>query len=70
MSAKKKIMPEMLPVKKWLDMQEALCYTNLCRDTFLKFVAPHVTTSMLGPKVVYRLAQIDGLIESNILINK
>ena len=64
----KKAIPGMLPVKKWLDIQEATAYTNLCRNSFLKFVAPHVTVAMLGPKTVYKVSQIDGLIEKNILI--
>ena len=70
MSTKKKVIPGMLPVKKWLDIQEASAYTNLCRDTFLKYVAPHVTISMLGPKEVYKVSQIDSYIESNILIKR
>lgn len=64
----KKAIMGMLPVKKWLDIQEATAYTNLCRNSFLKFVAPYVTVSMLGPKPVYKVEQIDSLIEENILI--
>lgn len=69
MSAKK-VMSEMMPVKKWLDLQEAMAYTNTSVNTFLKDVAPFVTIAAIGKKKVYRLAQIDGLIENNILITK
>ena len=70
MSKPKKKIAEMLPVKKWLDLQEATAYTNTSVSTFLKDVAPHVTIACLGKKKVYRLAQIDNLIEENILITK
>lgn len=66
----KKVITGVLPVKKWLDLQEAMAYTNTSVNTFLKDVAPFVTIAALGKKKVYKVAQIDALIESNILIKR
>lgn len=67
MSIIKKKIPATFTVKKWLDLQEATAYTNTSVNTFSKDVAPFVTIACLGKKKVYKVAQIDALIESNIL---
>lgn len=66
--AKKKI-PEMLPIKKWLSQPEAMSYMDMSKDTFIKVVVENrLSISAIGQKKYYRVDQLQGLIEQNILI--
>lgn len=69
MSTAKKVIKEMLPVKKYLDLSEATAYTNTGKDIFLKDVAPYVSVGLLGKKRMYKHTDIDALIEKNLLTN-
>ena len=62
--------PGMQPIKKWLDITEAMQYTNTGRDVFMKDIAPRISVALLGKKKVYKHLDIDKLIENNILINQ
>ena len=58
----------MLPVKKWLTIEEAMAYTACGRDKFAEVFANKVSVSVIGRTKVYKVADIDKVIEGNILI--
>jgi len=67
--AKKKY-PEMLPVKKWLSLPEAMAFLDMCKNTFLDTaIKNNLTVSAIGQKKYYRVDQLEKLIEGNIIIN-
>lgn len=66
--AKKKI-AEMMPVKKWLSLPETCCYMDMSAGHFEKLAMEKgLTLSMLNKKKYYKVAELDALIEDNILI--
>jgi len=65
----KKKITGLLPIKKWLSQPEAMSYLDMNKDTFLKVVTENrLSVSAIGAKKYYRVDQIEGLIEANILI--
>ena len=58
----------MLPTKKWLTVEEAMSYTACGRDKFAEVFANKVSVSLVGKTKVYKVSDIDRVIEQNILI--
>ena len=63
----KKPIAAMLPVKKWLDLSEATAYTNTSIKTFNQDIAPLISVALLGKKKMFKVADIDALIEKNLI---
>jgi hypothetical protein len=61
-TTKKKKIPEMLPVRKWLTTSEVCAYLN-CGETFLRKLL--IRPSVLEGKNYYSVAEIDTLFEAN-----
>ena len=66
----KKAIQEMYPTKKWIDLEEAAAYVNVSKSTFKLNIEEHITTSIVGKKKMYKVADIDRLIEENIIIKR
>ena len=61
--------PEMMPVKKWLSLQESLAYMDMSRDFFLKSTAK-LTKSKIGGVWYYKVEELDRLFEDNITMQQ
>ncbi len=58
--------PGLLPTKKWLTLQEAAAYLDMSDRHFKTLHG--LTVSIIGNKRYYRVAELEQLIEKNILI--
>lgn len=66
----KKVIPAMLPTKKWLSREEAMAYTSLSINNFDAIVRiEKLTVSAIGSKRYYSVAQLDNLFENNKIVN-
>lgn len=66
----KKVIPAMLPTKKWLSREEAMAYTSLSINNFDEIVRKNkLTVSGLGSKRYYSVAQLDNLFETNKIVS-
>lgn len=69
MDRKKKVIKEMMPVKKWLSHAEAIAYVDMSSTSFLSVTLGKLTVSTPGKTKYYRVAQLDKLFEDAIIIN-
>lgn len=61
----------MMPVKKWLTLQEASCFMDMSVNKMRDLVRKEgLTVSVIGDKNRFKVAELEALIEDNILINK
>lgn len=66
----KKTIPAMLPTKVWLTASEACSYLNLSINKFNEVVREHkLKVSAIGSTRYYMVSQLNGILESNIIIN-
>ena len=67
----KQTMPGMLPVKKWLTIQEACSYMDMSINHLSKILDENsFTISVIGKKKYYKVTELDKLIEANIIIRQ
>ena len=67
LSGKKKEIAGMMPIKRWLTSQEACSYVGVSVNTLKD---QNLTVSAIGSRKYYRVSELDGLIEKNIIINQ
>ena len=68
---KKKRIPEMIPVKKWLSLDEACSYMNIGHTKFNEISIKHrLTTSALGPTRYYKVVELDQIFEDSIIVKR
>lgn len=64
----KKRIPDMLPEKKWLSLDEACAYMDMGKTLFASFaIEKMLSISSIGKKKYYRVAELDKAIENNII---
>ena len=69
--SKKKIIPGLMPIKKWLSLSEACSYMDMSANTLKGIIAAKgLTVSVMGNKIYYKVSELEGLIESNVIIKK
>lgn len=67
----KKRVAEMYPVKKWLTLAEACSFLDMSVNHFNSLALQNgLTVSIIGNKKYYKVNELEGLIEDNILIRK
>lgn len=67
----KRVVKEMIPVKKWLTLPESCSYLDMSTNIFMDLVHREgLTISVIGKKKYFRVSELDYLIEENILIHK
>jgi hypothetical protein len=65
----KKVIPAMLPVKRWLTSSESCAYLNMSLNKFTEVATKNkLTVSAIGSTKYYMVSQLDYLLESNIII--
>jgi len=68
---KKKRIPEMMPIKKWLTLLEALSFMDMSINRFQELaIREGLTISMIGKKKYYKVIELEQLIESNIVVKQ
>lgn len=66
----KKTIASMLPVKKWLSLDEAMAYTSLSINNFDAIARiEKLTVSGIGSKRYYSVAELDNLFENNKIVS-
>lgn len=67
----KKVIPQMMPIKKWLSLSEACSYMDLSINIFQDLASKNrLTISVIGAKKYFKVAELESLIEENVLIRK
>ena len=70
-SRAKHTMSAMLPVKKWLTIQEACSYMDMSINHLSDLIAENnFTVSVIGKKRYYLISELQKFIESNIIIRQ
>lgn len=68
---KKKVMPAMMPIKQWLSLNEAVAYMDISLNKLQDLISKNgLTVSTINAKKYYRVSELLGLIEENIIIRK
>lgn len=63
----KKRIPELLPKKRWLSLDEACAWMDMSKNIFLAWSkANDLDMRQIGAKRYYRVSQLDLLIEKSI----
>lgn len=70
-SRAKKRFAEMYPVKKWLSVNEACSYLDICVTNLKELVLKNgLSVHALKGKLYYKVSELDSLIEENPVIRK
>lgn len=68
---KKKRIPEMMPIKKWLSTDEACAYMNLSHSKFITLsLTQHLTVTTIGITKYFKVSELDQIFENNISIKQ
>lgn len=62
----KKVIPEMMPTKKWLSLSEACSYLDISINHFPGIARNNgLTVSFISKRSYYKVSELDALIENN-----
>lgn len=67
----KKAIPAMIPVKKWLSLNEAAAYLDMSTDHFNDLsIIKGLTISAVGRKKYYKVSELEKMIEESVIIKQ